>query len=181
MMKRVCFLLATLLAAHTAHCGFLSEARISSAYLDEFAPQDETECLITWPMHAVVLPVTATLDQGIHTFEAAPPAGRDAIDFFFLEIGENNIMLSRTIAVPKLIATPAIFLGSYIVRWFIPIDHTDRPFGEYEYTDEAEPAAIKEEAPPRPEPGGEDGSNDSNELRRKRPLPEEIEPVPASE
>lgn len=125
-------------------CGFVAQPRLSEAYIEEFTPEDATECLVTWPIHAVALPITATIDQGARTVESTVPAGRDAIDFFLLDISDDNIMLSRTIAIPKLLATPAIFLGSYIARWFIPIDEEDRPFGEYELEEEQ----IEADSPP---------------------------------
>jgi hypothetical protein len=132
-------LAALVCLALCVRCGFLSQARISEAYIEEFAPDDAAECLVTWPIHAIALPITAMLDQGIHTFEAIPPAGRDAGDFFLMEFSQNNVMLARTVAVPKLLATPAIFIGSYLVRWFVPIGPDDRPFGEPEESEVPEP------------------------------------------
>lgn len=186
--RKVGLLPALLLAALSAHCGFLAQPRVSEAYIEAFAPEDATECLVTWPIHAVALPITATIDQGARTVEAALPAGRDALDFFWLDISDDNLMLSRTIAVPKLLVTPGIFLGSYIARWFYPLDAEDQPFGDYEnnleaegdaeyepgdeYYDQGESSDPAFEEPPekKPEPG------DGPRPIRKSPAPRTAEP-----
>ncbi|MEQ9367257.1 MAG: hypothetical protein RIF32_23700 [Leptospirales bacterium] len=144
-------------------CGFFAQPRVSEAYLDEFMPESATECLVTWPIHAIALPITATIDQGARTFEATLPAGRDALDFFWLEISDDNVMLSRTIAVPKLLVTPGIFVGSYIARWFYPLDDDDRPFRDFASTPEISPPpeeseSQREEFDPQG-PGGPENSD----------------------
>ena len=137
-------LICIVLALSLSHCGFFAQPRVSEAYLENFAPEDEVECLVTWPIHAIALPVTATIDQGARTVEATVPAGRDAWDFVLLQFSDDNIMLSRTLAVPKLLITPGIFVGSYLTRWFYPLDDDDRPFGEYDYQEGDQPGENEE-------------------------------------
>lgn len=112
----------------TTSCGFLREARVTKSYHENIGPDSVEECLITWPFHAILYPVTAIIDQVIHTFEIIPEAWTDAADYLYLRGNGNNIMLERTIAVPKTLATPVVYILSYISRWFFPIDEHARPF-----------------------------------------------------
>lgn len=146
-----------LLTALFCQCGFLSNPRVSKEYLEHAVADDEATCLVTWPIHVVGLPAAALIDQTIRTFEIVPDAGRDAADFFFLRGDGNNIILERTIAVPKAIVSPLVFVGSYIARWFYPFGEDDRPFYDlrndaYEETPAApEPAPVNQpEEPPPP-------------------------------
>lgn len=158
-MRFITLLVAT--ASLALHCGFLSQARVSEAYIDEFGPNDATECLVTWPIHAIALPITATIDQTVRTIESTVPAGRDAVDLFLLDFSDNNVMLSRTVALPKLIITPVVFVGSYLARWFVPIEESSRLFGDYRPHDDPtplsesndeRPAAAEEEDTPLKKP-----------------------------
>lgn len=111
-----------------SNCGFVRNARVTKEYIDVATPDSEGECLVTWPIHVVLIPIMAIIDQTIHTFEIIPEAFVDAKDYLFLRGNGNNIMLESTIAVPKTVATPIIFVVSYIGRWFFPFDSDDRPF-----------------------------------------------------
>ena len=109
-------------------CGFLQKRRLTEPYFTHVVAPNTGSCVVLWPVHLVALLGAAVIDQSIHTFEAVPPAARDAVDFFFLEGNGNNIMLELTVAVPKTLATPLIFIGSYLARWFVPFSDTARPF-----------------------------------------------------
>ncbi len=149
---RVRILLVTLVAALGSRCGFLADPYISEAYVEAFFPESVTECLVTWPLHAVALPVVATADQGIRTVEAVVPAGRDAVDYVYLDFTEHNVMLSRTVAIPKLVATPLIFVGSYVARWFYPFERDERPFvAQEEEYEEYPPGKAEKLEQPEPE------------------------------
>ncbi|MCB1172735.1 MAG: hypothetical protein KDK39_04180 [Leptospiraceae bacterium] len=119
-------------------CGFIRSARVSGDYVEAMAPESAEECLVTWPFHAVMLPITAIIDQVIHTFEIIPEAGRDAKDYFFLRGNGNNIMLERAVFIPKTVATPLIFVLSYITRWLVPIDEDTTPFQQGDEFDETD-------------------------------------------
>lgn len=149
-MRLRMFALITVAALGT-RCGFLADPYISEAYVEAFFPESVTECLVTWPLHAVVLPVTATADQGIRTVETVVPAGRDAVDYVQLDFTKDNVMLSRTVAVPKLIATPLIFVGSYVARWFFPFEKGDRPFVDQEPAADYTKEPVSEREPATPE------------------------------
>ncbi len=121
--------------ALACQCGFLSNPRVSKEYLEHAISDNEAVCLVTWPIHVVGLPVAALVDQTIRTFEIVPDAGRDAVDFFLIRGDGNNIILERTIAAPKAVVSPVVFVGSYIARWFFPFGEDDRPF--YDQRDDA--------------------------------------------
>jgi hypothetical protein len=141
---------ASLLLAFFCQCGFLSNPRVSKEYLEHAVADDEATCLVTWPIHIVGLPAAALVDQTIRTFEILPDAGRDAADFFLLRGDGNNIILERTVAAPKAIVSPLVFVGSYVARWFYPFGEDDRPF--YDQRDDAYEDALPEPAPvPRAE------------------------------
>ena len=126
-MRRIAVLL-TLFLPLLVGCGFLADARVCEAYGENVWPDDEVAILMTWPFHGAMMLGCAAIDQGIRTFECLPPAARDAYDYFVLPGTGNNIMFDRTIAVPKTLATPVIFVGSYGARWLLPLDEEDRPF-----------------------------------------------------
>lgn len=115
------------LAAVTG-CGFLREARVCEEYCDTFVPNDEAALLVTWPIHLGMLAGCAAVDQSITTFECIGPAGRDSYEYLTMKHNKNNIMLDRTIAVPRALATPLIFTGSYTVRWMFPVSDSRKPF-----------------------------------------------------
>jgi hypothetical protein len=109
-------------------CGFIAEPRVCEEYFDHMAPESEEACLVTWPFHLVLLAGCATVDQTVRTFECAGPAGRDACDYLCLRGNGNNIMFEHTIGLPKTLATPVVFVGSYVARWLFPLEAEDRPF-----------------------------------------------------
>ncbi len=176
--RRLALCTGITLALSLSHCGFFAQPRVSEAYLENFAPEDEVECLVTWPIHAVALPLTATIDQGARTVEATVPAGRDAWDFVLLEFSDDNLMLSRTLAVPKLLITPGIFVGSYLTRWFYPLDDDDRPFGEYDHQDDKQPGENEESGYEEYDAGA--GDYDQGESSREKRPPSPSDPDRAS-
>ena len=118
-----------------AGCGFLDKSRLTDAYFDVIPslwPDNDAVELVTWPVlfagHGTVLLGCATIDQGFRTFESVVPAGRDAYDYLIMPGNRNNVMLHQTIVVPKALATPVIFTGSYFVRWLLPFDEEERLF-----------------------------------------------------
>lgn len=125
MKKIACLLLLLILPG----CGFLDKPRLCEDYFDwAVRDSDKVILLTTWPIHAVVLAGCATVDQGCRTVESVPPAAVDAWDYLVMPVSDDNVMLRQTILVPKLLATPLIFVGSYAVRWLIPIPDDERPF-----------------------------------------------------
>jgi hypothetical protein len=124
-------------------CGFLRNARVCEQYLDHMIPREEPQLmLITWPFHLVMLAGCAVIDQAITTFEIIPSCGVDSWDYLILHGNGNNILFERSILIPKTLATPVIFIGSYIVRWFVPVELDERPFQM------DEPLVIPELEPP---------------------------------
>lgn len=101
-------------------CGFLDRPRLCEGYMDNCWPDDDRVTLVTWPFHLAMLTACAAGDQTIRTFESLPPAAGDAYDYFRIRARGNNVMFERTVAVPKMAATPAVFCGSYLCRWFVP-------------------------------------------------------------
>ena len=117
----------------TAGCGSIASHRnmLSYHYFDNVASEmDEATCLVTWPFHLVVLTGLYVVDQTIYTVVCIEPAGRDSIDYLKIKGNGNNVMLEHTIAAPKIVATPVIFVGSWLTRWVFPFEKSDRPFGE---------------------------------------------------
>lgn len=121
-------LLALLMIVALSGCGFLNEPRACEAYGKTFLPDEEAAILVTWPIHLVMLCGCAAIDQGARTVESLIPAGRDAYDYLVLPVNDDNVMFARTVAVPKAVTTPVIFVGSYAVRWLIPLDEDSQPF-----------------------------------------------------
>ncbi len=112
-------------------CGYLHNPRVSNAYIDNMIPSSAAANLVLWPVHLTALLACGIVDQTMRTFESVPPSGKDGVDFFLIRGSGNNVMLERTIAVPKIIATPIVMLGSYLVRWLFPLGEDTRPFGDY--------------------------------------------------
>ncbi len=137
-MKRLAVLSLVLgVVSSNVGCGFTDEARTCEFYeehvLDPLWPDDTRVVLVTWPVlvpfHGTGLAVSATIDQTIRTGEIVVPASCDAADYFDMPVPDDNIMLHRTIVVPKYLGTPFVWLGSYIARWFAPISADARVFG----------------------------------------------------
>jgi len=128
--SRIAFVLGVALACLSlAGCGSLrGRDTLAKKYVDHCWPDDERVCLTTWPFHVVAISSCFVVDQTLWTFHCVPPAARDAGDYFLMRGSGNNIMLEHTIAVPKALATPAIFVGSFLVRWIAPIGETERVF-----------------------------------------------------
>lgn len=153
-MKRIGGIASTLACVFGLNCGFLSEARVSKAYIEELAPESPEACLVTWPIHAIGLPVAAAVDQlAIRTVEVVPPAATDTVDYFFYRGDGDNFMLRQAAFVPKTLLTPFVFVASYLTRWLVPIDADSRPFAvigeEGHHPDDDGTGNIEE--PPRPE------------------------------
>lgn len=125
------FLCLFLIVFFSWNCGYIHNPRVSKVYWENAVPDSPTSinCITLWPIHLVVLILCGVVDQTIHSVEIVYPAGVDSVDYFLLRGNGNNIMLERTIAVPKAASTPIIFVSSYIVRWFVPVSHSSRPFG----------------------------------------------------
>ena len=111
------------------NCGYLHNPRVSRVYWDNAVPDSATVNLVLWPIHLAALLLCGVVDQSIRSIEIVYPSGEDAVDYFYLRGNGNNIMLEKTIAIPKTAATPVIFVLAYVVRWFIPISHSTHPFG----------------------------------------------------
>ncbi len=121
-------------------CGFLDEARVCEGYIENVAeplwPDEPAVALVTWPilipLHAGGLAVSATVDQTCRTFESAVPASIETKNYFLLPVPEDNVLLHRSLILPKFVATPLIWVGSYLVRWFLPIGSEDFVISEPE-------------------------------------------------
>ncbi|MFC1706623.1 hypothetical protein ACFL59_07360 [Planctomycetota bacterium] len=109
-------------------CGFLADARVTDEYVERALPDDERVLLATWPFHLVMITGCATIDQTIRTGRCVAPAAIDAYDFFKLRGHGNNLMFERTVAIPKILVTPLVFVGDYVARWFYPFEDDERPF-----------------------------------------------------
>lgn len=109
-------------------CGFVDQTRACECYIDHMWPENNAVLLGTWPFHVIMLGGCVVVDQGARTAESVVPAGRDAYDYLTLPVNDDNIMLHRTVVVPKTLATPLIFVGSYAARWLAPIEEDDHPF-----------------------------------------------------
>ncbi len=126
-------------------CGFIRNARVCEQYIDHMIPAEDSQAmLVTWPFHLVMLTGCALIDQAITTFEIIPSCGVDSWDYLLLHGSGNNILFEHAILIPKTIATPVIFVGSYLVRWLFPVELDQRPFQM------DEPFVF-----PEPEPPGE--------------------------
>jgi len=128
--KTECIIFALLaLVFLSSGCGYLEDARVCKKYVKKvIEPCGEVGNLLLWPIHLVGLAGCAVIDQGARTFEIIPTAGRDSWDYFLMEGRGNNVMFERSVAIPKTVATPLIFVGSYLTRWLFPADNEDRPF-----------------------------------------------------
>ena len=111
-----------------SQCGYWHNPRFTKAYAENAIPDSLTVNLVIWPIHLGAFAVCGVIDQSIHSIEIIPDAGIDAADYFFLRVNGRNIMLERTIAVPKTLATPLIFVLSYTTRWIYPMSSDTRPF-----------------------------------------------------
>jgi hypothetical protein len=110
-------------------CGFLRNARVCEQYTDHMIPHENPQfMLLTWPFHIVMLTGCAIIDQVITTFEIIPSCSIDSWDYLILRGNGNNILFERTILIPKTLATPVVFVGSYFVRWLLPVELDERPF-----------------------------------------------------
>jgi len=127
MKKSLMFLIPSLL--FLSGCGFIQHPRLTDDYWEDVVEKTSPQLnLVVWPIHGVVLFVCAIIDQTIYSFEIFYPALRDAYQYLILRGNGNNIMFEHTIAVPKTVATPLVFVGSYLARWFVPIGHDEQPF-----------------------------------------------------
>jgi len=132
-MNRVLLTACAALILGTAGCGSVAtyERMFSFQYIKSVGMGlDEATCLVTWPFHLVVLTGLYVIDQTVYTVVCIEPAGRDSIDYLKIKGNGNNVMLEHTIAAPKIVATPVIFVGSWLTRWVFPFEKSDRPFGE---------------------------------------------------
>lgn len=157
MFKRyrrcIAYILVLISVSYLPACGFIQRDGLSEAYVDNVVEDiDDATCVVTWPVHLLVLTFTAILDQTLHTFLIFPPTFRDSMDYFLLEGNGNNILLERAVFIPKAVATPLIFVLSYVTRWFVPIEDDTRPFHfedvEREQETPKRPEAIEDPVPP---------------------------------
>ena len=115
-------------AAALCGCGFIRNARLCEQYIGHMVPEEPQINIVIWPFHLVMLTCCAAIDQFITTFEIFKPAAVDGYDYLIMRGNGNNILFERSVMIPKTLATPVIFTGSYVMRWLFPIEHDARPF-----------------------------------------------------
>jgi hypothetical protein len=121
--------LAIIFGTSLCGCGFIDHPYLSEGYVKNVITPSNCETnFAIWPAHVVVLTATASVDQGARTAESFVPAAKDAYGYLILRGNGNNVMLERMVAIPKTLATPIVFVISYVVRWLTPVSDEDLMF-----------------------------------------------------